>query len=117
MITAMEPANTSRFTTAARALAGAARSLGLIAPSFRSPPRVVGVDRTVRRSGDRVTVAVRVRGRSWVPVLADMVEGVVVANQLSGFAAARARGVLWSAVAPGSKWSSRSSSRAAEEVA
>jgi hypothetical protein len=95
----MEPANTSRFTMAARALAGAARSLGLVAPGFRSPPRVVGTDRTLRSSGQRVTIAVRVRGRPWVPVLADMVEGVVVANHLSGPEAARAREELWSAVA------------------
>jgi hypothetical protein len=108
----MEPANTSRFTAAARALAGAARSLGLVAPGFRSPPRVVGTDRTLRTGGGRVTVAVRVRGRPWIPVLADMVEGVVAANHLSGPAAARAREALWHAVAPGFQGTSGSSTGA-----
>jgi hypothetical protein len=100
MIGTMEPATTARFAVAARALASTARSLGLMAPGFRSPPRLVGTDRTLRTHAGRRTVAVRVRGRPWVPVLSDMVEGVVAANQLVGPAAARAREVLWAAVAP-----------------
>jgi hypothetical protein len=96
----MEPATTARFALAARALARAARSLGLQAPGFRSPPRLVGTDRTLRTHAGRRTVAVRVRGRPWVPVLSDMVEGVVAANTLAGPAAARAREALWTAVAP-----------------
>jgi hypothetical protein len=96
----MEPATTTRFALAARALALAARSLGLRAPSFRSPPRLVGADRSLRTRGGRLTVCVRVRGRPWVPVLADMVEGVVAANRLAGPPAARARAALWGAVAP-----------------
>jgi hypothetical protein len=35
----------------------------------------------------------------WVAVLADMVEGVVVANRLRGPTADRAREALWAAVA------------------
>jgi hypothetical protein len=96
----MEPATAARFAIAARSLAEAARSLGLVAPGFRSPPRLVGADRSLRRHGGRSTVAVRLRGRSWLPVLADMVEGVVVANALTGPGAARAREQLWSAVSP-----------------
>ena len=96
----MEPANAARFAFAARALADAARSLGLVAPGFRSPPRLVGSDRTLRSQGGRCTVSVRVRGRPWVPVLSDMVEGVVVANRLTGSAAARAREALWQAAGP-----------------
>jgi hypothetical protein len=45
-------------------------------------------------------VAIRVRGRAWVPVLSDMVEGVVAANRLVGPPADRAREALWRAVAP-----------------
>ena len=45
------------------------------------------------------TVAVRVRGRPWLPVLVDMVEGVVAANRLTGAPAARAREALWHATA------------------
>ena len=100
MIGAMEPATTTRFALAARILAQAARGLGLRAPSFRSPPRLVGADRTLLTRAGRPTVAVRVRGRAWVPVLSDMVEGVVAANGLVGPPADRARDALWRAVAP-----------------
>jgi hypothetical protein len=88
-----------RFTSAARLLGHAARELGLVGPGFRSPPRLVGADRTLRRRRDGCTVAVRVRGRLWIAVLADMVEGVVVANRLRGPSADRAREALWAAVA------------------
>ena len=100
MIGAMEPATTTRFALAARVLAQAARGLGLRAPGFRSPPRLVGADRTLLTRAGRPTVAVRVRGRAWVPVLSDMVEGVVAANGLVGPPADRARDALWRAVAP-----------------
>jgi len=96
----MEPATTTRFALAARQLSEAARALGLRAPGFRSPPRLVGVDRTLLRRSGRPTVAIRVRGRPWVPVLWDMIEGVVAANQLVGPAAARAREELWRVVSP-----------------
>jgi len=95
----MEPATTARFALAARLLAEAARGQGLRAPGFRSPPRLVGADRTLRARAGGATVAVRVRGRPWLPVLADMVEGVVAANRLTGPPAARAREALWAAVA------------------
>lgn len=95
----METATTTRFAEAARLLASAARSVGAACPSFRSPPRRTGVDRTIRRWDGGATVAVRIRGRAWPAVLADMVEGVVVANQLSGPAADELRTALWSAVA------------------
>ena len=96
----MDPATTTRFALAARVLAQAARTLGLRAPTFRSPPRLVGADRTLLTRGGRPTVAIRVRGRAWVPVLSDMVEGVVAANGLVGPPAGRARDALWQALAP-----------------
>lgn len=43
-------------------------------------------------------VAVRTRGRPWVAVAADMVEGVIVANRLGGKDAVRARGTMWEAL-------------------
>jgi hypothetical protein len=110
----MEPATTTRFALAARQLAEAARSLGLVAPGFRSPPRLVGVDRTLRKRAGRLTVAVRVRGRPWVPVLSDMIEGVLAANQLVGSPAAAARQALWTAVEP--EGLARSSSHLGSEV-
>jgi hypothetical protein len=99
-MTSMEPATTMQFAAAARALGPAARGLGLRTPGFRSPPGLAQADRTLRRRGRSVTVAVRVRARPWPAVLADMVEGVVAANGLRGTAADRARAALWDAVAP-----------------
>lgn len=90
--------STIQFAEAARALGRAARARGLLAPSFRSPPRVPGVDRTIRRHELNCVVAVRTRGRPWVAVAADMVEGVIVANRLSGKPAVRVRGALWAAL-------------------
>ena len=97
MIKPMEPSSTLRFATTARSLAQVARSHGLVVPGFRSPPRITGADRTLRRRGGAVTIAVRVRGRPWVAVLADMVEGVVAANHLVGPDADRVRRRLWAA--------------------
>jgi hypothetical protein len=90
---------TLRFADAARTLGATARARGLRAPAFRTPPGVEGVHRTIRRRGDGATVAVHVRRRPWAAVLADMVEGVVVTNRLSGVAADAARCALWDAVA------------------
>ncbi len=96
----MELASTVDFAQAARVLARAARRLGLDAPGFRSPPRVVGADRTVRRRRDGAVVAVRLAGRPRVAVLADMIEGVVAANRLVTPQADRVRTELWAAVVP-----------------
>jgi hypothetical protein len=78
-------------------LASAAAGLGLAAPTFRSPPRRAGAVRTIRRlprtRGDAV-VAIVVRDRPFADVLADMVEGVVVANRLIGAEAVRLRTAL-----------------------
>lgn len=98
-------ASTVDFASAARTLTREARRRGLIGPSFRCPPRLVGVDRTLRRHGDRAVVSVRLRGRPWVAVLADMIEGVVVANRLQPPHADRLRNDLWEAtgVAPAAR--------------
>jgi hypothetical protein len=98
MMAAMEPATTLRFATAARAIAAESRARGLVVPGFRSPPRLPGADRTLLRRQHGAVVAVRVRGRPWAAVLADMVEGVVAANGLAGVAADTARAGLWEAV-------------------
>jgi hypothetical protein len=83
------------FASAARTLTREARRRGLIGPSFRCPPRLVGVDRTIRRRGDGAIVSVRLRGRPWVAALADMIEGVIVANRLVPPHADRLRSELW----------------------
>jgi len=96
MMGAMEEAVSLRFVSVARVLAGEARAEGLRAPVFRSPPRLVGVGRSISRRRDgSCTVSVALRGRPWAAVLADMVEGVVVANRLRGVDADRCRARLW----------------------
>jgi hypothetical protein len=93
---------TVRFATAARTLGRVARAHGLAVPAFRSPPRLERADRSIRRTaGGGATIAVRVRGRPWPAVLADMIEGVVAANGLTGMHADRVRAALWVAVDPG----------------
>ena len=88
-----------RFAETVRVLGLEARRQRLRMPGFRSPPRLAGVDRSVRRRSDGgATIAVVVRGRPWAAVVADMIEGVVVANQLAGSAADRTRAHLWAAV-------------------
>jgi len=92
-------ATSLRFASAARTLGVAARRRGLQVPGFRSPPRLPAAERTLRRRPDGTSVvAIRLRGRPWAAVLADMVEGVVVANRLGGAEATRARAALWSAL-------------------
>ncbi len=87
-----------RFATAARDLTRAARLRGLDVPAFKSPPRLSGYTRTIRRREAGNTVAIVLRGRPWPAVLADMIEGIVVANDLSGVRADQIRSALWLAV-------------------
>lgn len=70
-----------------------------MAPSFRSPPRTVGLDRSVRRLPTGVVVSIRLRDRPWVAVVADMIDGVIVANLLESIDAARLRTLLWEVLA------------------
>jgi hypothetical protein len=102
-----------RFADASRVLSGTALRLGLAAPTFRSPPRMAGATRTIRRlsppspsspadsnvsGGLRSSVvAVSLRGRAFAEVLADMIEGVIVANHLEAVEAQRVRAELFRA--------------------
>lgn len=88
----------AQFAGAARMLATQAHRHGLRPPGFRSPPRIVGIDRSLRRYKNGVVVSVLLRGRPFVAVLSDMIEGVVAANKLTGRDAEIARTVLWSSV-------------------
>ena len=90
--------STIRFAQAVQTLAGAAREQGLTVPSFRSPPRLVGVLRSIKRWDGGATVAVVVRGRPWPAVQADLIEGVVTANRLVPPDSDRARAELWLAL-------------------
>lgn len=87
------------FAEAARLLGMAVRGQEMVTPSFRSPPREVGRRRTLARHDDgSVTVSVMVRNRVWEAVLADMIEGVVAANQMDGIDAEVLRDHLWEAL-------------------
>ena len=88
-----------RFAGVVRALAVEARRQGLEVPGFRSPPRLPGANRSLRhRPGATPAVAVRLHGRPFAAVVADMVEGVIVTNGLAGRRAAEARRRLAAAV-------------------
>ena len=92
----------AQFTTLARRVGDQARGLGLAPPAFRTPPRVPGADRTLRRRADGgAVVSVRVEGRGAAAVVGDLVEGVVAANGLAGEAAERAREALLAGVPSG----------------
>ena len=91
----MQSGNSIEFAHAARSLTREAQGRGLVGPSYRCPPRIVGVDRSIRRHPTGVTIAVKLRGRPFVAVLSDMIEGVIVANSLTAPVADRLRGDLW----------------------
>jgi hypothetical protein len=90
MMGAVEQPDAIPFASLARLLAAETRRHGLACPSFCTPPRVPGANRTIRRMhGGGLMVAVRVRERHFDDVLDDMVEGVLVLN---GFTDHEARG-------------------------
>lgn len=101
-IRSIRSAPSVRFVQMARAAADVARSLGLRAPDFMSPPHLKGVDRTIRRdraknlSADSCVVAIRTKGRPLAAVQADIIEGVIVTNNLTATAAVQVRTELWS---------------------
>jgi hypothetical protein len=97
----VEVASSVRFSALAQALAAEARRRGLEPPGFRSPPRLPGVVRTIRRSGTGAVVAIRIRDREVHDVAVDMVDGVVVANHLDGDTAASVRAELLDTLTPG----------------
>jgi hypothetical protein len=73
------------FAAIGRVLSDAASARQIEGPAFRSPPRIPGVQRSVTRNRDgSVTVAVSVRDRPLLAVLADMIDGVVLASGLRG---------------------------------
>ena len=94
----MPQSSSLRFARAVQTLAQTARALGLLVPGFRSPPRLVGVQRSIKRWEGGAMVAVVVRDRPWPAVQADLVEGVVAANALTSPASDRAREGLWRAL-------------------
>lgn len=96
----MEASPTVRFAAAARQITNVCRSKGYKPPTFRSPPKTPGVDRTLRRlpNLDRCIVSVTLRGRPIDDVLADMIDGTIAALDLDGAPAEALRAALWEAV-------------------
>lgn len=92
--------NNATFVNAANLLGAVAARFGLIAPGFRTPPRIVGVQRTVRRRPGGGVVAVAVKNRPIAAVLADMIDGVIVVNDIAPPESDTVRAALWSAVTP-----------------
>lgn len=93
-----------QFSLLARRVAEQARGLGLVPPAFRTPPRVAGADRTLRRGRDGTVggvVAVRLADRGAPEVVGDLVEGVIAVNGLGGDDATRARSALLAAIPVG----------------
>lgn len=90
--------STLAFAHAVRTLSESARLQGLEVPMFRSPPRSPTAVRTVRRTRRGVTISVRVGDRPWTNVLADLVDGIVLVNDLDGRRAIRCRTALWEAL-------------------
>jgi hypothetical protein len=90
-----------RFAQVARELSQAAVADDLRAPAFRSPPRTPGLRRSIRRRPDgSATVSVSLRGRPAVAVVADMIDGVVAANEPAAGRVAGVRDRLWLAATP-----------------
>jgi hypothetical protein len=87
-----------RFAGAARDLGRSARLCGLTPPAFTSPPRLNVYSRTIRRRPGGATVSIVIRDRPWAAVLADMIEGIVVANELDRAHADTVRTALWLSV-------------------
>jgi hypothetical protein len=81
----MDPLSGPEFAHVVRQLMVAADAVGMKAPAFKSPPRLADAQRTIRwLSPEKAIVAVRRANRGSDAVVADMIEGVVRANRLSG---------------------------------
>lgn len=94
-VTSISSAPSVRFAVTARAVADGARALGLVVPAFRSPPRLPGASRTIVRRSEGTVVSVAAKGRPFGSVVADLVEGVIAANELVGAEAGVVRDQLW----------------------
>jgi len=86
------------FGAAARSLARASHLRSLVVPVFASPPSRPDLDRSIRRRNGSPVVSIRLRGRPRSAVLADMIEGIVVANYLEDARADLVRSALWLAI-------------------
>lgn len=87
------------FAECVRTVTTVARRRRLDTPAFRSPPRLAGLDRTLRRRPDgTAVVSVRLADRPFAAVQGDVIEGIVAANGLDGVPADRFRRAAWVAL-------------------
>lgn len=112
------------FLSSVRIVSDVAAGASLEVPVFRSPPRSPDLDRSIWRRPRSVVVSVRRRNRPVQAVQADLVEGVVVANDLEPLRASAFRRSAWSALAvnarrsiPDGASASRSSDAPSDAVA
>ena len=96
--TSLSQAPSMRFAVTARVVVEACRLEGIEVPAFRTPPKTQGIDRAIRRSELGVIVSVRIIGRPFLAVVADLVEGAVICNQFVGSQASSLRNVLWTRI-------------------
>ena len=90
------PTPAVQFSETVRQVVTLARRQGLRPPVFRSPPRLDGVDRSIRRRPNgTVVVAVRRAGRPLAAIQSDVIDGVVTANELRGEQADGFRRAAW----------------------
>jgi hypothetical protein len=94
--TAAPQATAIEFSETVRQVVTLARHQGLRPPVFRSPPRLAGVDRSIRRRPNgTVVVAVRRGGRPLAAIQSDVIDGVVAASELGATQADRFRRAAW----------------------
>ena len=90
-----------KFAESVRQVTSAAQRRQLSVPVFRSPPRVVGVDRTILwRDSEIPVVSVRLSGRPMPAVQADIIEGIVTTNQLAFADSDSFRREAWDSLSP-----------------
>ena len=86
------------FAETARVIGQVARNHKLSVPTFRSPPRIQEVHRSIRRGADFSVVSVSFSDRPASAVIYDMIEGVLVANHLDKNRSDFFRALLWSSI-------------------
>ena len=87
-----------QFSIAVRTLGRIADQLGYRIPQVRGPPPSAKYQRSVRKTGDEnLSISIVIRGRPWLAILADIVEGFVIANTQSG-QDSEIRNILWDCI-------------------
>ena len=86
-----------QFSRTIRTLGRIANQLGYVTPQFRCPPPSAQYQRSIRRNKDDLSISIVIRGRPWLAVLADIVEGFVIANAKSG-QDSEIRNILWDTI-------------------